>query len=297
MQQKSIAIYGRAFNSSVVPYVKQLFAYLNEKNIIVYIYSDFYDFLNGQLECPNTLHRYYNHQDLPKNILFLLSLGGDGTMLSAVSQVRDSGIPIAGVNFGRLGFLASIHKTKIIQALDDIFAERYTLQARDLLEVSSDQQNIFKDANFALNDITVFRHDSSSMITINVKLNGEILNSYWADGVIIATPTGSTAYSLSCGGPIIMPGSGNFVITPVSPHNLNVRPLIFSADSELELEIESRTEKYILSCDSKNETLTTATKLHIKRAPFSVNLIRLASDSFFGTLREKLLWGLDVRNY
>lgn len=297
MQQKSIAIYGRAFNSSVVPYVKQLFAYLNEKNITVYIYSDFYDFLNGQLECPNTLHRYYNHQDLPKNILFLLSLGGDGTMLSAVSQVRDSGIPIAGVNFGRLGFLASIHKTKIIQALDDIFAERYTLQARDLLEVSSDQQNIFKDANFALNDITVFRHDSSSMITINVKLNGEILNSYWADGVIIATPTGSTAYSLSCGGPIIMPGSGNFVITPVSPHNLNVRPLIFSADSELELEIESRTEKYILSCDSKNETLTTATKLHIKRAPFSVNLIRLASDSFFGTLREKLLWGLDVRNY
>lgn len=297
MQQKSIAIYGRAFNSSVVPYVKQLFAYLSEKNITVYIYSDFYDFLNGQLECPNTLHRYYNHQDLPKNILFLLSLGGDGTMLSAVSQVRDSGIPIAGVNFGRLGFLASIHKTKIIQALDDIFAERYTLQARDLLEVSSDQQNIFKDANFALNDITVFRHDSSSMITINVKLNGEILNSYWADGVIIATPTGSTAYSLSCGGPIIMPGSGNFVITPVSPHNLNVRPLIFSADSELELEIESRTEKYILSCDSKNETLTTATKLHIKRAPFSVNLIRLASDSFFGTLREKLLWGLDVRNY
>src|SRR5690606_32162883 len=126
-------------------------------------------------------------------------------------------------------------KTKIIQALDDIFAERDTLQARDLLEVSSDQRNIFKDANFALDGITVFRHDSSSMITINVKLNGEILNSYWADGVIIATPTGSTAYSLSCGGPIIMPGSGNFVITPVSPHNLNVRPLIFSADSELEL--------------------------------------------------------------
>ena len=297
MQQKSIAIYGRAFNSSVVPYVKQLFAYLSEKNITVYIYSDFYDFLNGQLECPNTFRRYYNHQDLPKEILFLLSLGGDGTMLSAVSQVRDSGIPIAGINFGRLGFLASIHKTKIIQALDDIFAMRYTLQARDLLEVSSDQQNIFEDTNFALNDITVFRHDSSSMITINVRLNGEILNSYWADGVIIATPTGSTAYSLSCGGPIIMPGSGNFVITPVSPHNLNVRPLIFSADSELELEIESRTEKYILSCDSKNETLTTATKLHIKRAPFSVNLIRLASDSFFGTLREKLLWGLDVRNY
>lgn len=297
MQQKSIAIYGRAFNSSVVPYVEQLFFYLKEKDITIYIYSDFYDFLKEQLDCPNTFLRYYNHRDLPQDILFLLSLGGDGTMLSAVSQVRDSGIPIAGINFGRLGFLASIHKTKIIQALDDIFAERYTLQARDLLEVSSDQQRIFGDANFALNDITVFRHDTSSMITINVTLNGELLNAYWADGIIIATPTGSTAYSLSCGGPIIMPGSGNFVITPVAPHNLNVRPIVISADSELELEIESRTDKYILSCDSQNETLDTTTKLRIKRAPFRVNLIRLASDSFFSTLREKLLWGLDVRNY
>ncbi|PRD56936.1 NAD kinase [Sphingobacterium gobiense] len=297
MQQKSIAIYGRAFNSSVVPYVEQLFSYVKEKDITIYIYSDFYDFLKEQLDCPDTFLRYYNHGDLPQDISFLLSLGGDGTMLSAVSQVRDSGIPIAGINFGRLGFLASIHKTQIIQALDAIFAGHYTLQTRDLLAVSSDQQRIFGDANFALNDITVFRHDTSSMITINVTLNGELLNAYWADGIIIATPTGSTAYSLSCGGPIIMPGSGNFVITPVAPHNLNVRPIVISADSELELEIESRTDKYILSCDSQNETLTTTTKLHIKRAPFRVNLIRLASDSFFGTLREKLLWGLDVRNY
>ncbi|NGM65316.1 NAD kinase [Sphingobacterium sp. SGR-19] len=297
MQQKSIAIYGRAFNSSVVPYVEQLFSYLKEKDITIYIYSDFYDFLKEQLDCPDTFLRYYNHRDLPHDILFLLSLGGDGTMLSAVSQVRDSGIPIAGINFGRLGFLASIHKAKIIQALDDIFAGHYTLQSRDLLEVSSDQQRIFGDANFALNDITVFRHDTSSMITINVTINGELLNAYWADGIIIATPTGSTAYSLSCGGPIIMPGSGNFVITPVAPHNLNVRPIVISADSELELEIESRTDKYILSCDSQNETLDTTTNLRINRAPFRVHLIRLPSDSFFGTLREKLLWGLDVRNY
>ena len=297
MPQKSIAIYGRAFNSSVVPFVEQLFSYLQEKEITTYIYSDFYDFLAEQIDCPATFLRYYSHRDLPQDILFLLSLGGDGTMLSAVSQVRDSGIPIAGINFGRLGFLASIHKTKIIQALDDIFAERYSLQSRDLLEVTSNQQRIFKDANFALNDITVFRHDTSSMITINVTINGELLNSYWADGIIIATPTGSTAYSLSCGGPIIMPGSGNFVITPVAPHNLNVRPIVISAESELDLEIESRTEKYILSCDSQTETLDTTTKLHIKRAPFQVKLIRLSSDSFFSTLREKLLWGLDVRNY
>lgn len=297
MQKKSVAIYGRTFNSSVVPYVDQLFSYLIEKDITVYIYSDFYDFLQTQFNCPDTFSRYYDHRDLPQDILFLLSLGGDGTMLSAVSQVRDSGIPIAGVNFGRLGFLASIHKTKMIQALEDIFGGRYTLQARDLLEVSSDTGRIFDDANFALNDITVFRHETSSMITINVTLNGELLNSYWADGIIIATPTGSTAYSLSCGGPIIMPGSGNFVVTPVAPHNLNVRPIVISAESELELEIESRTDKYILSCDSKNETVSTTTKLRINRAPFRVHLIRLASDSFFGTLREKLSWGLDVRNY
>ena len=297
MQRKSIAIYGRAFNSSVVPYVEQLFSYLKEKDILVYIHSDFYDFLKHQFDCPKHFLLYYNHRDLPTDILFLLSLGGDGTMLSAVSLVRDSGIPIAGINFGRLGFLASIHKSKMIHALDSIFNGDYTLQARDLLEVSGDNKKIFGNDNFALNVITVFRHDTSSMITINAVLNGELLNAYWADGIIIATPTGSTAYSLSCGGPIIMPGSGNFVITPISPHNLNVRPIIISADSELELEIESRTEKYILSCDSKSETLETTTKLRIRRAPFRIHLIRLASDSFFSTLREKLLWGLDVRNY
>ncbi|KGE15828.1 NAD kinase [Sphingobacterium deserti] len=297
MQRRSIAIYGRAFNSSVVPYVEQLFSYLKERDILIYIYSDFYDFLKDQFDCPDNFLLYYSHQDLPKDILFLLSLGGDGTMLSAVSQVRDSGIPIAGINFGRLGFLASIHKSEIIDALDAVFSGNYSLQARDLIEVNGGDDRIFGDENFALNDITVFRHDTSSMITINATLNGELLNSYWADGIIIATPTGSTAYSLSCGGPIIMPGSGNFVITPISPHNLNVRPIIISADSELSLEIESRTDKYILSCDSKSETLETRTKLYIRRAPFRIHLIRLASDSFFSTLREKLLWGLDVRNY
>lgn len=297
MQQTSIAIYGRAFNSSAVPYVEQLFAYLTEKDITTYIYSDFYDFLSGLLVCPATFKRYESHHDLPKDILFLLSLGGDGTMLSAVSQVRDTGIPIAGINFGRLGFLASIHKTKIIPSLDEIFSRRYTLQTRDLLEVSSKEHPVFGETNFALNDITIFRHDSSSMITIHVSINGELLNSYWADGIIIATPTGSTAYSLSCGGPVIMPGSGNFAITPVAPHNLNVRPIVISADSQLELEIESRTDLYLVSCDSKKETLSTKIKLHIKRAPFAVNLIRLKPDSFFSTLRDKLLWGLDVRNY
>lgn len=297
MQKESIAIYGRQFNSSVIPYVKQLFDYLKQKGVTVYIHADFHEFLKTQIDCANNLLLYYNYKDLPNDILFFLSLGGDGTMLSAVSQVRDSGIPIAGINFGRLGFLASIHKTAIERALDDIFAKKYTLEPRVLLEVRGQEKHVFGEENFALNDITIFRHGTSSMITINVKLDGELLNSYWADGIIIATPTGSTAYSLSCGGPIIMPGSGNFVITPISPHNLNVRSIIISADSELEVEIESRTEKYILSCDSKTETVSTHNKLKIRRAPFHINLIRLETDSYFSTLREKLLWGIDVRNY
>lgn len=297
MQEKTIAIYGREFNASVLPYVEQLFTYLRENNVQVYVHSDFYNFLKKQVECPSNWLLYYSHVDLPANISFLLSLGGDGTMLSAVSLVRDSGIPIAGINFGRLGFLAAIHKTQIVQALDAIFAGNFTLQKRDLLEVTGNDQKLFGEENFALNDITVFRHDTSSMITINAVLNDELLNAYWADGIIIATPTGSTAYSLSCGGPIMMPGSGNFVITPIAPHNLNVRPIIISADSVLDLEIESRTEKYILSCDSKSETVETSIKLRIRRAPFGINLIRLSEQSYFSTLREKLLWGLDVRNY
>lgn len=297
MHKNSIAIYGRAFNASVVPYVEQLFAYLKNKDIRIYIHADFYNSLKQQYDCSSDFLMYHNHEDLPQDIMFLLSLGGDGTMLSAVSQVRDLGIPIAGINFGRLGFLASINKVDMIQALDDIFAGNYTLQSRDLIEVIGNDKAIFGNENYALNDITVFRHDTSSMITINATLDGELLNSYWADGIIIATPTGSTAYSLSCGGPIIMPGSGNFVITPISPHNLNVRPLIISANSVLELEIESRTDKYVLSCDSKTEMLDRTTKLRLQRAPFQINLIRLPSDSYFSTLREKLLWGLDVRNY
>ncbi|MCY4779565.1 NAD kinase [Sphingobacterium sp. UT-1RO-CII-1] len=297
MKKRTIAIYGREFNPSVIPYVQQLFSYLKDKEVAIYIHADFYKFLQTKIKCADDLLLYYNYRDLPENTLFFLSLGGDGTMLSAVSQVRDSNIPIAGINFGRLGFLASIHKTEIATALDAIFDNNYKLQTRELLQVTGHDQHIFGEENFALNDITIFRHGSSPMITINVTLDGELLNSYWADGIIIATPTGSTAYSLSCGGPIIMPGSGNFVITPIAPHNLNVRPIIISADSRLELEIESREEQYIVSCDSKTETLSTNTKLKIERAPFNINLIRLETVSYFSTLREKLLWGLDVRNY
>src|SRR5690606_25741457 len=222
MSQTHIAIYGRAFNASVNPYVEQLFTYLAQKNVRISIHQEFYEFLQTTCLCPDNLPVFHSHNDFPKDVDFMLSLGGDGTMLAAVSIVRDTHIPIAGINFGRLGFLANIPKTEIDQALDQILAGKYSTQERALLSVSAKDIDLFEGENFALNDITVFRFDTSSMITIDAQLDGELLNSYWSDGLIIATPTGSTAYSLSCGGPIMMPGSGNFVITPISPHNLDI---------------------------------------------------------------------------
>ncbi|MDR0263144.1 MAG: NAD kinase [Sphingobacterium sp.] len=292
-----IAIYGREFQPSVIPHVKHLFEYLVDKNIEIWVYDPFHEFLISQFECAFNFSTYHTYQEIKDHIDIMLSLGGDGTMLSAVSLIKDSGIPIAGINFGRLGFLASINKNDFENAIDDILNQRFSIQKRVLLSVESEQANLFQGNNYALNDITVFRYDSSAMITVNARINGELLNSYWADGLIIATPTGSTAYSLSCGGPIIMPESGNFVITPISPHNLNVRPIVISNQFTLELEIESRSNQYILSCDSKNESIDTSVKLTIKQAPFTINLIRLPHESFFSTLREKLLWGIDVRNY
>jgi len=292
-----IAIYGREFQPSVIPHVKHLFEYLVDKNIEIWVYDPFHEFLISQFECEFNFSTYNTYQEIKDHIDVMLSLGGDGTMLSAVSLIKDSGIPIAGINFGRLGFLASINKNDFEDAVDDILNQRFSIQKRVLLSVESEQVNLFQGNHYALNDITVFRYDSSAMITVNARINGELLNSYWADGLIIATPTGSTAYSLSCGGPIIMPESGNFVITPISPHNLNVRPIVISNQFTLELEIESRSNQYILSCDSKNESIDTSVKLTIKQAPFTINLIRLPHESFFSTLREKLLWGIDVRNY
>lgn len=292
-----IAIYGREFQPSVIPHVKHLFEYLVDKNIEIWVYDPFHEFLISQFECAFNFSTYTTYQEIKDHIDIMLSLGGDGTMLSAVSLIKDSGIPIAGINFGRLGFLASINKNDFENAIEDILNQRFSIQKRVLLSVESEQANLFQGNHYALNDITVFRYDSSAMITVNARINGELLNSYWADGLIIATPTGSTAYSLSCGGPIIMPESGNFVITPISPHNLNVRPIVISNQFTLELEIESRSNQYILSCDSKNESIDTSVKLTIKQAPFTINLIRLPHESFFSTLREKLLWGIDVRNY
>jgi NAD+ kinase len=212
-----------------------------------------------------------------------------------LTQVQDSGIPVLGINVGRLGFLSSISKQEITQCLDSLFKGHYTLDKRRLLKLDS-SINLFGDVNYALNELTIHKKDSSSMIIINTFINGEYLNSYWADGLIIATPTGSTGYSLSCGGPIIAPHSENFVITPIAPHNLNVRPIVVSDENVISLEVEGRSQYFIASLDARSVTIDSTVSLAIKKSDFTMNLVRIGNDNFLDTLRKKLNWGLDSRN-
>lgn len=292
-----IGVYGRQFNNTVIPYVQQVFDCLVACDAEVVIYHDFYNFLKDKLFLPKAFNAFEKHEDLVEgSVDVMVSLGGDGTMLDTVALVRDSGIPMIGINFGRLGFLASINKDEIKTAIDALLKRDFTLDVRRLLKVET-SSGLFGDLNFALNDFTIMKRDTSAMILIHCYLNGEFLNSYWADGLIIATPTGSTAYSLSCGGPIIFPQSGNFVITPVSPHNLNVRPVVLSDENELTFEIEGRSSKYLVSCDSRTEVINPGTQLRLKRADFDINLVRLNNQTYLSTLRNKLLWGIDTRNY
>ncbi len=293
----NIALFGKEFQPSYIIYVQQLVDLLRNRGASLWVYEPFYQFISRHLTVEDTVYTYRTTADLPEKTDFMLSLGGDGTMLAAVSVIGDSGIPVTGINLGRLGFLASINKDDIETAVNRIAGGDFMIQRRALLKVTAEGKALFGGMNVALNDITLLKLDTSSMITVNAYLNKELLNSYWSDGLIVATPTGSTAYSLSCGGPIVIPGSGNFVITPISPHNLNVRPIVVSEPFELEIAIESRNDRFLLSCDSRTEEVDTGTSLRITQAPYKINLIRLKEESFLSTLREKLLWGLDTRNY
>lgn len=291
-----IAIYGRRFKNSALPYIQQVFDCLHRLGIDPLVYDGFDGFISGKVKVATKLRVFKSHADIRGKVDVLISLGGDGTILDTVILVRDSGIPVIGINLGRLGFLASINKDEISSAIERLVNRQFTLDTRDLLSVES-ETDIFGDQNFALNDVIIHRRDNSAMMLIHAYLNGEFLNSYWSDGLIIATATGSTAYSLSCGGPIIFPGSENFVVTPVSPHNLNVRPVIISDSNTLSFELEGRSAKYLLSCDSRTEVIGSNLRFNVKKANFRFNLIRLNNESYLSTLRNKLLWGIDTRNY
>ncbi len=229
------------------------------------------------------------------NIDFVMTLGGDGTMLKAASIVSKEMLPVIGINLGRLGFLSSIEKSKIHDAILKIKDNKFKIEERSMLKLSSNIE-IFKDYPYALNDFTIHKRDTSSMVTIHTYVNDVFLNTYWADGIIVATPTGSTGYSLACGGPIIYPNASNFVITPIAPHNLNVRPLVINDDVTIKFEIEGRADNFLCTLDSRYETITDEYKLSIRKSNMTTKIIILDNDNFGKTIREKLLWGLDKRN-
>lgn len=292
---KSIAIYGRNFSEEYDESIEKFFAYLHKHEAKLCVHKPFKEFVESRFTPKDELFTFTRESFDPSKYELMLSIGGDGTMLDSTTFIKDSGLPVLGINTGRLGFLSSIDINDIEPALNEVLKGAYMLDERQLLKVET-EGNLFGDQNFALNEVTVHKKETQSMITINAYVNGKLLNTYWADGLIIATPTGSTAYSLSCGGPIILPNSGNTIITPVAPHNLNVRSVLISDESILTLKVEGRSNEFLVSLDSRSESTTNDVILTIKKSDFKINLIRLKKHSFLKTLRNKLHWGYDKRN-
>ncbi len=290
------AIFGKNYKEGFKDSIIEFFKIIKSFKYEVLIYEPYYDFIKEFSGFDPKPDKLFNKPFSKKDeIDIVFSIGGDGTFLESVSYVRNLEIPIVGINSGRLGFLANISQEEIPTALQSIHEKKYNIEDRTLLEINSDK-DIFKSFNFALNEITVQKRDSGSMITIKVFLNGEFVNTYWADGLILSTPTGSTAYSLSLGGPIVVPGSQNFILTPIAPHNLTVRPIVVPDDNEITIEVAGRTDNYLVSADYKSEIVEKNTKLSIKAANFKVKTIRIENHTFFNNIRDKLMWGLDKRN-
>ncbi len=291
-----IAIYGKSFRSDFNKYITKIFEILEEAKSEVIVFEPFWKYIQERVPVnKNAVKLFRSHKDLTDDYDIFLSIGGDGTFLESTSFVRDKGIPIAGINSGRLGFLANISKKDIQQALEKILNKSYSFEERELISLETPGKE-FGSENFAMNEITVQKTDSSSMITIHVHIDGYFLNTYWADGLIIATPTGSTAYSLSAGGPIVAPNAKNYILTPLAPHNLTVRPIIIPNHHELTLKIEGRDLNYLVSLDHRHKVFSTSVELKIRKAGFKIKMLKHDDRTFYGTLREKLMWGLDKRN-
>ncbi len=292
-----VLIYGKTISAQQVPFVSQLLDLLFAENARVYVYQPYHEVIKDKLEIRSPIELIFKYEDLVgKNIDYVMTLGGDGTILSAVTLIRDLQIPIMGINLGRLGFLASIEQRYIDRALDLLKMGKFSLEGRTMLYLDSNQP-IFGETPFALNDFAILKRDNSSMIIIHAYIDGEFLNSYWADGLIVSTPTGSTGYNLSCGGPIVFPDSNSIILTPVAPHNLNVRPIVISDSTELTFEVEGRTENFLCTLDSRFELITSDYKLKIRRCDFEIKLVQLHEMSFSKTMRNKLMWGFDTRKH
>ncbi len=292
----TIAIYARSSNYNNSTYVEQAYNYFKSENVDVIIYKPYYEFLKSNYGFNIELNTFNSSEELISKAYYLICMGGDGTMLETINFVKKSGIPILGVNTGRLGFLASVNKDNLEKALELLLKEKFTLDKRELITISG-CNDCFKDTNFALNEFTIHKSDRGSMINIDTYVDDTFLNSYFADGLIVSTPTGSTAYSLSCGGPIIMPNSENFIITPIAPHNLSVRPIVISNNKEIRFVVSGRTDAFMVSLDSRSAKIALNTEIKIRKANFRLNLINLEGQHFFETLRNKMMWGVDKRQH
>lgn len=290
-----VAIYSRVIDPDQQSDVQELFTELTRNNIKAVIYFPFFETIRSGFTHVDATQVFHTADDLDESIDFIISLGGDGTMLDTVTLVRNKNIPVLGINFGRLGFLAGIGRKGLHSAVRALVNRTYAIDKRSLIHLDGDTQ-LFGGMPYGLNEFAIHKTDTSPMIKIHTYLNGEFLNTYWADGVIVATPTGSTGYSLSCNGPIVFPESSSFVITPVAPHNLNVRPIVVPDNNVISFEVEGRTESFICALDSRKEVVDKKILLAVRRESFNFNLVRLNENNFLQTLREKLSWGLDTRN-
>lgn len=291
----TIAVYARNTKDNHPLYLEKLIELTKKEKVKLIVYEPYYEFLRKEYRFTTILKTFSCYETLKSKADYVVCLGGDGTILETIALVRKSGIPVLGVNTGRLGFLASVSKDDIEKAVTLLIQEKFTLDKRELLEIVGGEKQ-FDDVNYALNEFTIHKKDSSAMINIDTYVDGVFLNSYFADGLIISTPTGSTAYSLSCGGPIMMPDSDNFILTPIASHNLNVRPIVISNNKVLSFKVAGRNESFNVSLDSRGTQIISGSEISIKKADFRFNLITFEGQHFFETLRNKLLWGLDRRH-
>lgn len=292
----TVALYSRGLDAEQVPSLQQLLFQLHQHNTHIVIHHQIKDLLNIHDANPNKITFFNGYDDLVKTETdALISIGGDGTILDAVTLVRDSDIPILGINFGRLGFLASLGNDEINLVVEALVNRTYIVDKRTLLHTKANL-TLFGETPFGLNEFVIHKQDTSPMIKIHTYLNGEFLNTYWADGLIVSTPTGSTGYNLSCNGPIVFPDAGTFIITPVAPHNLNVRPIVVPDTTIVSFEIEGRSDKVLCTLDARRELVDVNVQVAVKKEAFTVSLIRLNENNFLSTLRNKLTWGMDKRN-
>jgi len=289
------AIYSRIMEEDQKKDVQSFFEELALQKIQPVIFNDFFNQIKDKIDLPSNTEIFSLAEDISEEVEFIISLGGDGTLLDTITLVRNKDISIMGINFGRLGFLASIGRPELKVAVKAIAKRTYVVDKRTMIHLDADIP-MFGNVPYALNEFSIHKRDVASMIKIHTYLNGEFLNTYWADGLIVATPTGSTGYSLSCNGPVVFPDSGSFVITPVAPHNLNVRPIIVPDDNIISFEIESRSDQVICALDSRREIVNKNVQLAVRKEAFEINLVRLSENNFLQTLRNKLTWGLDKRN-